>query len=197
MTAPAAREYPHLVIATGRNVQIRRKVTGDAEDDFRWRSDPENARFDGEAPMRQTFAQFLQQLEADLAFGQPEKELFAILDTKGAHIGNVMYYNAGATRAEAELGISIGVEALRSAGLGTEATIVFLRHLWWNYPFRRIYLHTLAWNERAIRCFRSAGFDEVARGLVAGELMVRMEARREWWLLWDAEGRFAGEMQGQ
>ena len=191
MTAPPMRDYGHLVVAAGPNVRIRRKVREDAEDDFRWRMDPENTRFDGNNPPQQSFAEFLQQLESDLAFGLPEKELFAIMDPDGRHVGNVMYYHADSLRGEAELGISLGAEADRGRGLGSQSTVLLLRYLWHNYPFRRIYLHTLAWNERAIRSFHKAGFDEVARVLRDGEPFVRMEARREWWLLWDEEGRFA------
>jgi hypothetical protein len=49
----------------------------------------------------------------------------------------------------------------------------------------------LEWNERAIRSFRAAGFADAARVFRDNEWFLRMEARREWWLLWDAEGRFA------
>lgn len=192
MTTIPAGEYDHLVVAAGSRVRIRRKVRRDAEDDFRWRSDPENARFDGQAPLQQTFAEFLQQLDADIAFGAPEKEFYSIIDEAGEHIGNVMYYHGDSLNGEAELGISLGLEARRGQGAGTAAVILFLRYLWQNYPFRRIYLHTLEWNERAIACFRKAGFNESARVVRDDESFVRMEARREWWLLWDAEGRFTG-----
>ena len=191
MTAPVGHEFDHLVVATGPAVRIRRKVREDAEDDYRWRTNPENARFDGETALQQNFEEFLRQVEADLAFGQPEMEFFAIIGEGGRHIGNVMYYHADSYLGEAEFGLTLGEDGDRSHGLGTQAAILFMRFLWQNYPFRRVYLHTLAWNERALACFRRAGFDETTRLMRNGEPFIRMEARREWWLLWEGEGRFA------
>jgi hypothetical protein len=60
---------------------------------------------------------------------------------------------------------------------------------------RVVYLHVLEWNERAARCFSRSGFDPVARVLRDGQAFTRMESRREWWLLWDAEGRFQFERE--
>lgn len=191
MTDPGGHEFDHLVVAKGRSVRIRRKVRADAEDDYRWRTNPENARYDGEIALQQSFEAFLRQVEAELAFGQPEMEFFAITDDGGRHMGNVMYYHADSYLGEAEFGLTLGEDADRGRGFGTEAAVLFMRFVWQNYPFRRVYLHTLAWNERAISCFRRAGFNEATRLMRHGEPFVRMEARREWWLLWDGEGRFA------
>ena len=74
--------------------------------------------------------------------------------------------------------------------VGTAATVGFLRYMWLNTPFRRVYLHTLSWNMRAQRCFGRAGFAPVARVLRGSDEFVRMDVRREWWQLWDQEGRF-------
>lgn len=191
MTAAPPHEFDHLVVATGPSVRIRRKVRKDAEDDYGWRTNPDNARFDGEKALQQSFEEFLQQVESELAFGQPEMEFFAITDGDGRHVGNVMYYHADSYLGEAEFGLTLGEDQDRGRGWGTEAAILFMRFLWQNYPFRRIYLHTLSWNERAISCFQRAGFNEATRLTRNGEPYIRMEARREWWLLWDGEGRFA------
>ncbi|MEP7215089.1 MAG: GNAT family N-acetyltransferase [Anaerolineaceae bacterium] len=191
MTAPGVQEFDHLVVAKGPSVRIRRKVRADAEDDYRWRTNPENARYDGETALQQSFEEFLRQVESELAFGRPEMELFAITDDSGRHIGNAMYYHADSYLGEAEFGLTLGDDADRERGLGTEAAILFIRFLWQNYSFRRVYLHTLAWNERAVACFRRAGFNETTRIMRNGEPFIRMEAHREWWLLWDGEGRFS------
>jgi RimJ/RimL family protein N-acetyltransferase len=187
----------HLVVARGSRVAIRRKVREDAAEDYRWRTDADNARFDGAFALRQSFDEFLRQMESDLAFGPPEKEQFAIIDSGGEHIGNVMYYNADSYQGTAEFGISLGLESSRGQGLGTEAAVLFLRYIWANYPFRRVYLHTLAWNKRAIASFRKAGFDSAVTLERDGQEFVRMEARREWWLLWDDEGRFSAPAPGK
>ena len=191
MTTNASEDLARLIITTGPNVCLRRKTREDATQDYRWRTNPENARFDGQTPLQQTFDQFLRQLESDLAFGHAERETFAITTVEGRHIGNLMYYNADSIAGEAEFGINLGTEELRGHGAGTEATVLFLDYLWANRPFRRVHLHTLLWNERAIRSFRKAGFSDAGTIERNGETYLRMEVRREWWLLWKTEGRFA------
>lgn len=185
---PGSRE--HLVVAAGPRLRIRHKVRDDAIDDYGWRRDPENARLNGMQPFSEGFTRFLQVFEHDLAFGHADRAQFALETNDCAHIGSVMFYNADHAREAAEFGISIGDRRYWGNGLGTEATVLFLRFAWQNYPFRSFYLHTLDWNERALRCFRSTGFNEVTVVERDGDRFIRMEARREWWLLWDMEGRF-------
>jgi len=165
-------------------------VREDAIDDFSWRTDAENARFDGGAPFSDGFERFLRQFDYDQAFGGADKRTFSIETVGGTHIGNVTYYHGDTAAGSVEFGIGIGRDEYRNQGLGTEAAIVFLRYVWANTPFRLVYLHTLEWNERARACFRYAGFDDASRVLREGTMFVRMDARREWWTLWDTEGRF-------
>lgn len=185
-------QLSHLVVASGPGVRIRRKVREDAVAEFEWRSSEENARYDGSAPFGEGFDRFLRQFEYDIRFSAPQKGLFSLEADDGQHIGNIMWYRADAGAGTAEFGISIGRKEYRDRGLGKQATILFLRYIWESTGFRVIYLHTLEWNERARACFRAAGFDDVARVIRDGQPFIRMEVRREWWLLWDAEGRFRG-----
>ncbi|MEX1103339.1 MAG: GNAT family N-acetyltransferase [Dehalococcoidia bacterium] len=180
----------HLVVARGERLVIRAKQIEDAERDYEWRRDAELARYDGRDPLGESFAEFRSRLSYDLRFQNPRERLFAIDTLEGEHIGNAMYYNARSTHEEAEYGITLGRKDVHGLGYGTEATVLFLRHLWETTAFRSMVLHTFEWNERAVRCFRRAGFEDA--GIVqrqAGRL-VRMEARREWWLLYDSLGRF-------
>jgi RimJ/RimL family protein N-acetyltransferase len=190
VTTGATARLDHLVVASAGAVLVRQKHTRDALDDYHWRRDPELTRFDGNSPIDATFSEFLERFERDLAFPTGDRRAFSLVTPTGEHFGNIMYYNADLARTSAELGISIGAPAYQGHGLGTAATIAFLRYLWATHAFRRIYLHTLDWNERAQRCFAAAGFDEVVRVERTGQWFVKMEARREWWLLWDQEGRF-------
>ncbi len=189
MTAPSSLR--HLAVATGRAVVIRRKHPSDALDDYRWRRDPDLARYDSREPLTLPFSDFYERFERDLLYQDPARGSFSIDSPEGEHIGNVMYYNADEYRESAEFGISLGRDSHRGAGLGTDATVTFIRYLWDTLPFRRIYLHTLEWNQRAERCFRRAGFDQTARVFRQDQWFIRMEVRREWWLMWDMEGRFA------
>lgn len=187
------REREVFVLAAGPNVRIRLRRKSDAEDEYRWRADPETARFNGRAAVTEPFQQFLDLVAYELNYGVNDREQFALETNDGRHIGTVMLYNFGRGGESAELGITIGEEAMRGAGLGREAITVFLRWIWNNRPLRVVFLHVLEWNERAERCFARSGFDPVARVLREGQAFTRMEARREWWLLWDAEGRFQFE----
>ena len=189
MTA-AAVSYEQLVLAAGPNVRIRTRVRSDGPDEYRWRSDPENARYDGREANAEPFESFLDGFGYELSFGRNDREQFAIDSADGRHIGTVVLYNFGHGRETAEFGISLGEEASRGAGLGREAVILLLRWAWEHRPLRSVYLHALAWNERAIRCFEAAGFHPTVRVIRNGEDLVRMEVRREWWLLWEMEGRF-------
>ena len=179
-----------LVLAAGPNVRIRFRVRSDGPDEFRWRSDPETARFDGRPANMEPLQRFLDAFGYELAYGRNDQEQFAVDLADGTHIGTVMLYNISRTADSAELGISLGEESRRGNGLGREAIVLLLRWLWNNRPIRTVYLHALEWNERALRCFRAAGFDETARVLRNGQALLRMEVRREWWLLWEMEGRF-------
>lgn len=191
MSHPVAPNLDLLVVAHGARIRIRDKHRSDAPDDFQWRRDADIARFDGTAPISLTYSEFLHAFERELAYVDPMRRMFAVDTAPGVHVGNVMYYNADSRRGEAEFGITIGPPEHRGQGIGMEATITFLRYLWETTPFRRVYLHTLEWNDRARACFRRAGFDDVARVFRQQQWFIRMEARREWWLMWDMEGRFA------
>jgi len=188
VTKPAAA-IDHLVVARGPRTRIRRKHRHDAPADYAWRRDPELARFDGREPIEDSFSEFLARFEDDLRFENPRERMFAIETSDGEHIGNVMYYGATSGGEAAEIGITIGRKEYHSKGYGREATIVFLRHLWETTPFRTIVLHTLDWNERAIRCFAGAGFEETGRIERHGQTLVQMVARREWWLFHDSQGK--------
>ena len=189
MTQPLALATDHPVVAAAERVRIRRRVRDDAADEFHWRSDPELAKFDAAPVIPGTFEDFLAELDYELTYGRPGREAFALETPDRRHIGSVMYYNADPD--SAEIGISIALGECRGLGIGREAITAFLRFLWTERPFRRVYLHTLESNEKAQRCFRAAGFEERARVRRDGVWFLQMDVRREWWLLWDAEGRFA------
>jgi RimJ/RimL family protein N-acetyltransferase len=187
--SPAPQDLDQLVVVEAGRFRIRYKHACDFRDDYRWRCDPEIARFDGRSPLALPFEAFERQAEYEARTASPARESFSIVDAAGVHVGNVMFYNA--TSEAAELGVVLAEEAARGQGAGRAVMTAFVRYLWSAHAFRRLVLHTLEWNERALRCFRACGFEETARVLREEGWLVRMEARREWWLLWDAEGRFA------
>ncbi len=189
LQTPPAADAP-LVVARGRNVLLRRRRRGDAIDEYHWRRDPETARLNGQAPVPPSFARFLETFEQETRLAGYGRDQLAIDTITGEHIGTIMYYNAEAGDS-AELGITIGDPRRRGAGLGREAVVLFLRHLFAAHPFREIYLHTLEANLPARRAFAAAGFSPTVATIRGADRYLRMEVRREWWLLWDMEGRFA------
>jgi RimJ/RimL family protein N-acetyltransferase len=189
MTADT-RRMEHLVVSRGDRLLLREKHPDDARRDYEWRCDADLARYDGREPLTDTFADFAARQSYDLRFQNPRERMLAIETIEGEHIGNVMYYNARPALGEAEYGITIGRKDFHGAGYGTEATVLFLRCLWETTAFRTLVLHTFDWNERAARCFRRAGFEDA--GVVerqAGRLL-KMSARREWWLFHDSQRRY-------
>jgi RimJ/RimL family protein N-acetyltransferase len=189
VTATAIPEF--LVVAEADGYRIRHKLPADIPEDYAWRKDEGLARYDGRPPLDMPYAEFEQQMAQEVRFASPSRQGFSIVAPDGTHVGNCMFYNVGLSRDSAELGIMLASPALWGRGLGRALMVAFVRYLWASHPFRVLVLHTLEWNERAIRSFQRAGFEETARVLRDGEWLRRMEARREWWLLWDAEGRFA------
>jgi len=189
MTRPArARSGNDTVVDTGLLI-IRKKRRSDALDDFRWRRDPEIARFDGTEPLSSTFSDYLRQAQYELHFEDPRRQVFSLDSPEGVHFGNIMYYNYDGD--SAEIGICVALQDYRNRRFGTAAMVAFVRYLWENLGVSRLYLHTLDWNERGRRCFLRAGFEETARVIRDPHTFIRMEAKREWWLFHDMEGHFA------
>ncbi len=186
------REFARLVVARGSRVWIRRKHPGDVHADWRWRTDPEICRYDGLEPLTIPFSEFAAQHYAQAITPNPHREMFALVTPEGRHFGNIMVYNVASHRDEAEIGVSIGDEVDRGQGVGTEAVVLFLKFLFDSTPLRSVILHTFEWNERAVASFRKAGFEAAERVQRSdNQFFLRMRVRREWWLMWEAEGRFA------
>ncbi len=175
------RTYPSDdVVARGRCTIIRRKRLRDAVDEYRWRSDPELARFDASRPVQAPFENYGRNWEFDYRFTDMPGRSFAIEDEVGRHIGNVMYYNIDKSHGEAEIGISIGERSHWSQGYGSDALDTVVRALLNGDGLRRLYLHTLDWNARAQRAFRKVGFEVCGTSWRDGNTFIVMEVRQEW-----------------
>lgn len=191
MTGACATERePPTPLARAGEFVVRRRVASDLVNDYAWRQDPGLARFDGQPPLAIPFDDYVARNEMELAFHSGSFESFSIDDGEGRHVGTIMYYNSSPGRETAEIGMILGDASARGRGAGAAIAVAFLRYLWHNYPFRVLLLHTLEWNERALRSFRRAGFTDTARVYRDPDWFIRMEVRREWWLMWDDEGRF-------
>jgi RimJ/RimL family protein N-acetyltransferase len=168
------------VIARGRRAIVRRKHAGDAQDEYRWRSDPELAQFDASRPVQAPYESYERNWFFDYRFTDMPRRSFAIEDEHGRHIGNIMYYNIDAVRGEAEIGISVGEPRCWSQGYGSDALEAVVRSLFAASDLERLYLHTLDWNARAQRAFRKVGFENCGTSWRDGHAFIVMEVWREW-----------------
>ncbi len=164
----------------GEKVILREKRLEDAENDYRWRSDPELAKFDGVPPLRMSFNSYLSVFREELRFPSSRHRTFAIEDSDGRHIGNCMYYDIDEGAEQTELGILIGEREYWSKGYGTDAVDTLLRHIFDTTKLNRVYLHTLEWNVRAQKSFAKSGFVVIGPVKRSGNVFIAMETYRSW-----------------
>ncbi|MEZ4501486.1 MAG: GNAT family N-acetyltransferase [Dehalococcoidia bacterium] len=168
------------VVATGQLVQLREKHIDDAQRDYAWRRDPELAAYDAARPLSMSYRSFVSTFREELEHPSPFRHTFGIEDpATGRHIGNVMYYGYERDAGEAELGITIGEREYWSRGFGTDTVRTMLRYLFEELGLRRVYLHTLTWNDRAQQAFHRAGLSDVKRVHRAGYDFILMDITRE------------------
>lgn len=160
-------------------VLLREKQMEDAEDDYRWRTDPELATFDAVPPLRMTFHDFASVYGDELRYPASRQKTYAIVDLEtGKHIGNCMYYDIDEYRGQAELGIMIGDRDYWSQGYGTDAMQALLRLVFSTTKIQRMYLHTLDWNSRAQQAFKKVGFLPINTVNRRGHNFIAMEIYR-------------------
>ena len=173
------------LIAEGELVRLRGKEIGDAQRDWRWRTDDEISRLDAVPISRLSFAEFREQMRWQLEAETHYRNMFAIETAEGRHIGNILLYNVDRGNREAELGIIIGEREFWGTGCGREAVSLLVDYVFAGGALTRIYLHTLDWNVRAQRAFASAGFRDCGIVRRGPNRFHQMEIRREW--LWDRD----------
>jgi RimJ/RimL family protein N-acetyltransferase len=166
----------------GDKVILREKRVEDAQDDYKWRSDPELARLDAASPLRVTFDEYFRSFSGELEYPAFTSHSFSIVTRDNEeHIGNCMYYGLDHLHKEAEIGIIIGDRAYWNGGYGQDAVQTLVDHVFATVGLKKVYLHTLEWNHRARRCFAKCGFHEAQLTRRAGHKFVRMEMTLEEW----------------
>ena len=171
----------------GARIVLRDKKFEDAENDYRWRSDPELARLDAAIPLTMSFERYLKLFEDQMKYPTPGSHHYSIETLDGLFIGNCMYYDMDTVNREAELGIVIGDRDYWSDGYGYDAVTTLLDHMFNARNLKRVYLHTLEWNGRAQKSFSKSGFNPVkpVRGMAHDFLL--MDVLREDWFSTSAE----------
>ena len=162
-------------------VVLREKKKSDISDDYRWRSDPELAELDATRPLSISYKDFERLSKDEMSYPSSRSKRLSVDTLDGQHIGNVMFYDIDLRSGQAELGIMIGEKDYWSRGYGTETVDLLLDHMFEEYPFNRVYLHTLVWNYRAQKSFHKVGFRDIAPVRKSGRDFIKMEIWRHEW----------------
>ena len=165
----------------GGRIILRDKRPTDAENDYRWRSDPELARLDAAIPLTMSFERYLKLFEDQMKYPTPGSHHYSIETLDGRFIGNCMYYDLDTVNREAELGIVIGDRDYWSDGYGYDAVTTLLHHMFTIRNLRRVYLHTLEWNDRAQKSFSKSGFNVVRPVRRMAHDFILMDVLRDDW----------------
>ena len=169
------------VVAVGEKILLRKKRIEDAEDDHRWRQDPELAELDAASVLRQSLKDFRRDLEHELKTPTPWVKRFGVDTLDGLHIGNCMVYDIDTVTGQGELGILLGNRDYWNGGYGREAMKLLIRECFGLPSMKRLYLHTLSWNARARRAFAGCGLREMGPDRRGGKDFVLMEITRAEW----------------
>jgi RimJ/RimL family protein N-acetyltransferase len=145
------------VVSAGK-VTLRPKKLEDAWNDYTWRTDPELATLDATVPTSQSFEVFFLYYREELRAPSPWSQRYSIITSDGKHIGNCMTYDINIGLREAEVGIMIGNRDYWDQSYGYDSMTALVDHLFMSTGLRHLYLHTLAWNSRARKCFEKCGF---------------------------------------
>jgi RimJ/RimL family protein N-acetyltransferase len=148
--------YPRLV---GERIYLSPISLDDIEQYTKWMNDPEITDNLGQSHVTFHREKERKSLE-DMMWGHA----FAIIE-KAEHrlLGNCDFFEVKQLSRRGMCGIFIGEEADRGKGYGAEAMKLLLQ-----YGFDTLNLHNIAltvfgYNERAIACYKKAGFREVGR----------------------------------
>ena len=187
MAVPGGGPYSELY---GGRIVLRDKRSDDAENDYRWRSDPELARLDAAIPLTMSFERYLKLFEDQMKYPTPGSHHYSIDTLDGRFIGNCMYYDMDTVNLEAELGIVIGDRDYWSDGYGYDAVTTLLDHMFNARSLKRVYLHTLEWNGRAQKSFSKCGFNAVKPVRRMAHDFILMDVLRDDWFA-NAEERLS------
>ncbi len=127
------------------------------DDRVRWLCDPELGRwFDN---YEQGTTKEAQEKWFDAYEKDEERDLKTIV-VDGQPVGFVGLTHIDKRHRQAELTIAIGEVAYRGRGIGRQAVDYIVDYAFGELGLHRLVLHVSAENERAIKCYRSAGFQE-------------------------------------
>ena len=165
----------------GLKVVIRDKRIEDAWSEYEWRADIELSELDAAPPITMKFDEFRRVFNNQFNYPTPWSKRMSIDTLEGLYIGNCMYYDIDTVNKEAEMGIMIGNRDYWGQGYGFDVMVTLIDHIFSNSSLRRVYLHTLDWNERARCCFEKVGMKVVKTVRRSGFNFYLMDMTRNRW----------------
>ena len=145
----------------GETVFLRRHTSGNLKAFLRWYADPEVVRLTRyqDSPMRHDE---IERFFAARALGTDSLAMAIHRRDDDRLIGTLALSQLDADNGSALFHITIGEKDAWGHGFGTEATRLMIDHAFRSLGLHRVGLTVFAFNERAIRSYRSVGF--VAEG---------------------------------
>lgn len=162
----------------GFDVYLRPITVDDTDDIIRWRNS-EGVRkyfiYQGEF----TRESQLEWIETKIKTGEVIQFMIVEKRTDRA-IGSVYLRDVDHDDHKAEYGIFIGGESEKGKGYGTQAAKLMIAYAFEELLLHKLYLRVLADNERAIACYKKAGFH--LEGISKSDVYVRGAYRDVAWM---------------
>jgi ribosomal-protein-alanine N-acetyltransferase len=147
----------------GQKTRLRPALWGFSEDEmrrrYRWSQDDVLQYWSGSIPGGRSLTHFRDSVGQRDWPTDGKRVSYAILTHENALVGMISCYNIDHHQKTGELGVYLGEKDYWGQGYGTDALIVFLRHLFGDLGFDSVYLHTYESNIRAQRSYIHAGFE--------------------------------------
>ncbi len=144
------------MVLTGDKVILGALIQSDAQALYAWMNDPAIALSNGcwRPTDGMDFSNWFQ------AIGKDANRVTFAIRKKGerAAVGYLSILSIHSVFRSAEMGVTIGPEALRNQGLGRDAMALGLRYCWNHLNLERVTLRIYGDNPAAIRCYQAVGF---------------------------------------
>jgi ribosomal-protein-alanine N-acetyltransferase len=155
-----AQDSP-LPTLRGPRVVLRAPQPSDIADRLAAGRDPEFRRMVGAIG---SVAGPLTQTDAEHWYEDVRRETFGwVIELEGRCVGVARLHSLDASLKQAHLAVGLFAPQHRGMGLGTEAVQLVLSHAFDTLELSAVRARVLAFNSRAIACYRRCGFREVAR----------------------------------